>query len=202
MSTKGAITKDVLASILDDKLKPIMSTMEGLKESVHFISDKFDTITKNFDELEKRFSATELENKHLKAEVLRLSSIVEHHSVQINDIEQYSRRDCVEIAGVPEGEQENTNELVMKIGNLIGVNINESDISVSHRLPKPSYSSRAREGMPGFNTNHPKIIVKFVRRVTKEQFYRARKHLKDKSTRDIGFSTASVNKIFISESLT
>ena len=57
-------------------------------------------------------------------------------------------------------------------------------------------------GMPGFNTNHPKINVKFVRRVTKEQFYRARKHLKDKSTRDIGFSTASVNKIFISESLT
>ena len=103
---------------------------------------------------------------------------------------------------MPEGEQENTNELVMKIGNLIGVNINESDISVSHRFPKPSYSSRAREGMPGFNTNHPKIIVKFVRRVTKEQFYRARKHLKDKSTRDIGFSTASVNKIFISESLT
>ena len=81
MSTKCAITKDVLASILDDKLKPIMSTMDGPKESVHFISDKFDTITKNIDELEKRFSATELENKHLKAEVLRLSSIVEHQSV-------------------------------------------------------------------------------------------------------------------------
>jgi hypothetical protein len=48
MSRKGAITKDVLASIPDDKLKPIMSTMEGLKESVHFISDKFDTITRSY----------------------------------------------------------------------------------------------------------------------------------------------------------
>ena len=81
------------------------------------------------NELENKISAVELENKHLKPEVLRLSSIVEHQSIQINDIEQYSCRDCVEIAGVPEVEDENTNELVLKIGNLIGENINESDIS-------------------------------------------------------------------------
>ncbi|XP_028410709.1 uncharacterized protein LOC114533395 [Dendronephthya gigantea] len=202
MGSKGAITKDVLASILDDKLKPIISTMDGLKESVHFMSEKFDTITMKINDLDKKYSAVELENKHLKVEVLRLANIVEHQSVEINDIEQYSRRDCLEIAGVPETEQENTNELVKKIGNLIGENLNDSDISVSHRLPKPSYSSRTSEGISGYSTNYSKIIVKFVGRDTKERFYKARKYLKDKSTRDIGISTVTENKIFISESLT
>ena len=200
MSSKSFVTKVELSSILDEKLKPLMLLMDGLKESVNFMCDKFDTITQKIDELDKKISAVELENKHLKSEVLRLSSIVEHQSIQINDIEQYSRRDCIEIAGVPEVEDENTNELVLKIGNLIGVNINESDISISHWLPKPSYSSSVKEGMSGVNIKYSKIIVKFTRRVTKERFFKARKHWKNKTTSDIGM--ASSNKIFISESLT
>ena len=102
--------------------------MDGLKDLVNFMSDKFDTITQKIDELDNKISAVVLKNKHLKIEVLRFSSIVEHQSIQINDIEQCSRRDCVDIAGVPEIEDENTNELVLKIGNVIG------EISISPRL--------------------------------------------------------------------
>ena len=48
-----------------------------------------------------------------------------------------------------------------------------------------------------------KVIVKFVRRETKEQFYHGLKHLKkNKSTKDIGLSQFSDNGIFVSESLT
>jgi hypothetical protein len=63
-------------------------------------------------------------------------------------MQQYSRRDCVEIAGLPQQMGENTNDLVNKVGALIGLSLSETDISVSHRLPlstgKESYSSRLR----------------------------------------------------------
>ena len=46
----------------------------------------------------------------------------------------------------------------------------------------------------------PAIIVKFVTREVRENFYRARKGLKSASTADLGFSEAK--KIYINESLT
>ena len=46
----------------------------------------------------------------------------------------------------------------------------------------------------------PAIIVKFVRREVRENFYRGRKRLKSASTADLGFSEAK--KIYINESLT
>ena len=40
MSSKSFVTKVELSSILDEKLKPLMLLMDGLKESVNFMSDK------------------------------------------------------------------------------------------------------------------------------------------------------------------
>ena len=104
---------------------------------------------------------------------------------------------CLEIQGIllpPKGStiRENTNELVLKVGNVMGVQINKDDISVSHRLPmRQLYKGRR---------SVPAIIVKFVRCDTKELFYQARKKLKDFTTCDLGFPDG--NNIFISESLT
>ena len=48
----------------------------------------------------------------------------------------------------------------------------------------------------------PNIIVKFVRRETRDCFYKGRKLLRDKSTRDLDLARYSENKIYISENLT
>ena len=48
----------------------------------------------------------------------------------------------------------------------------------------------------------PKIIVKFVKRDTKELFYKSRKKLSGKTTKDIDLGRISDNNIYISESLT
>ena len=145
--------------------------------------------------------------------MLRLSAIVNQQSEDINNMEQYSRRDCVEISGLPEEPGENTNALTIKVASLMGLNLEEKDISISHRLPSnaqqnQSYSSRLRprEGSALNKVNpadqYPKVIVKFARRGTKDQFYHGRKHLKNKSIKDIGLSRFSDNGIFVSESLT
>jgi len=48
---------------------------------------------------------------------------------------QYTRRECLEIRGVPVTTGEDKNEIVKKSGALIEVNINDTDISISHRIP-------------------------------------------------------------------
>ena len=45
------------------------------------------------------------------------------------------RRECLEIRGIPGTAGEDTNEIVKKIGALIEVDISDTDISVSHRIP-------------------------------------------------------------------
>ena len=92
-------------------------------------------------------------------------------------------------------KQEDTNNIVIKVAEKVGVQIVEENISVSHRLPiSKSYKGQGR------TTEMAPIIVKFVRHDIKEKFYRARKQLKDLTIRDIGYS--ATNRIFVSESLT
>ena len=55
---------------------------------------------------------------------------------------------------------EDTNEIVIRVGGMIGVEIKRSDIYVSHRLStKQSYSKALRQGK-----ETKKIFAKFVRR--------------------------------------
>ena len=74
----------------------------------------------------------------------------------------------------------------------MGVQIQAEDISISHRLPLSSkYKGKRRLST---------IIVKFVRRSTKEAYYRKRKDLHAFTTKDLGFKEE--NHIYVNESLT
>ncbi|XP_028409265.1 uncharacterized protein LOC114531859 [Dendronephthya gigantea] len=195
----------VLDRKLEDKLKPILRVIDDLAISVQYMSDNFDSISKRIDDLDEKYKSVIDENKCLKAEVLRLSQMMSKQEEDINNLQQYTRRDCVEIAGLPRQMGEKTNDLVIKVGLLMGLSLDESDISTSHRLPQPtnrneSYAARLRP-RDGANINPPKIIVKFVRRETKEAFYYGRKLLADKSAQDIGLGRLSNGRIYISESL-
>ena len=89
------------------------------------------------------------------------------HKGEINDLQQYSRRNCIEIAGLPPHEKEgNTDELIIKVGSLMGLNLQKTDISISHLLPQNTqkYSSRLRPRVgarANTVTQFPKVIVKF-----------------------------------------
>ena len=48
---------------------------------------------------------------------------------------EYLRRDCLEISAVPPSESYMCNQLVMVVGQTIGVQVKEQDISTSYPLP-------------------------------------------------------------------
>ena len=174
MGKDNAVTLDVLEALLERKLAPLRDTMGSLRDSVNFLNHKFDSMEAKVVDLEKMAKVLDRKNKFLRAEVSRLKKIISEVEDAISDIQQYTRREYVEIAGIPVPPGENTNDISIKAGSLMGLELDERE---SHRLPAPSYSSRMRNprpSSPASSLQLPQIIVKFARRDTKDKFYKLR----------------------------
>ena len=76
----------------------------------------------------------------------------------------YSRRDCLELHGIPIQSGEDTDKLVQKVGDLVGTIIKNEDISISHRFPTRGNRT-------------PIIIAKFARRSVRDSLHKARRNL-------------------------
>jgi peptidoglycan hydrolase CwlO-like protein len=59
-----------------EKLKPIVQTVNELKDSLQFLSDKYDSVNKRVDELESKYNSVQQENKFLRAEILKPLKLV------------------------------------------------------------------------------------------------------------------------------
>ena len=103
----------------------------------------------------------------------------------VNDLEQYGRREMVDICGIPRSADEDTDKIVLDIAAKINVEMVKTDIAISHRT-KPTPDSP--------------IIVKFVSRRVRDDFFQKRTQLKNKTIACIGYN--GNNKIYVNESLT
>ena len=194
--------KVILDEKLDQKLTPLNLKVSELGSKLEDAMRFLELANAQYEEVMAKFKVHDEERMKLQEENKILKSalhVAEGQLCQIqntlNDLEQYSRRECLEIQGIPASEDsvnESTNDIVCKIGKLMGVEIAPEDISVSHRLPinKRYKGKRSTQA----------IIVKFVRRDVKEAVFRSRNKLKNKSTHDIGYRVSSF--IYINESLT
>lgn len=178
-----SITLEQLKATLDEKLTPIKSKIDELRSKVTEAMKFITLASSKYDELLTKFAIHDKENKELIKEnqILRgtvrdMESKLSQLSDTCNDLEQYSRRDCVEILGIPFHRDEDTNKIVRNVGNLIGVHIEEKDISISHRLP-----TRKLYRDQGNVYNNSAIIVKFLHHDVKEQLYQARARIALKS---------------------
>lgn len=111
-------------------------------------------------------------------------------------MQQYLRWDCIEITGITILPLDNPKQLVLELGSLIDVSISEHQISTALRLPDIKKVKN-------------RIIVKFVQRDKREEFYKKKKNLIGKKSSllpsvqaEMGKSVLSDNKININELLT
>ena len=150
-----------IAGILKETFEPNISE---LTKSI--VNGVLDGLTSTIVSLQK-------ENSELRARVSALEA-------KADAAEQYSRRNCLRVAGVKEDTSENTDVLVIDMSRAIGAEISLDDIERSHRVGEP------RIGRPR------DIIVKFVSYRTRRLVYGART-----KTKDCGYTG-----IFINEDLT
>ncbi|XP_077976186.1 uncharacterized protein LOC144432047 [Styela clava] len=109
-------------------------------------------------------------------------------SEKLEDQERRGRLENLEFHGIPVKQNEDTDEIVCNIAKMVGVNIQASDISVSHRMPTG-----------GEETRTPAIIAKFIHGKNKIKIFEKRKVLRSVKS-SAHFSEPP--KIFIAENLT
>ena len=223
MSTEKYLSADQLRGMWKDEFLPsirreIKAEIQALKSSIKLLTERCDAMEQSQDFISKKYDTviqalqstkgdtTKLDNKYKEITDLleekrdELAQTTHKHEetlyrieCSLDETQQYLRRDCLEVTGVPMRAQDNPNQIVKEIGSLIGVEIDDSDIAIAHKLP---------------NTRKVKnrLIVKFLRREKREEVYKKRKNLVGKNSSHLPLVAESNNsensKIYINESLT
>ena len=84
-------------------------------------------------------------------EIAKLKEEVTECKLKIDELEQYSRKNCLNVTGIPETSEESTNQIIKDLCKVIGVQLDTRDIDTSHRIGKQS------------GTKPRTIICKFTR---------------------------------------
>ena len=95
------VTHIELEKILRLKLEPI-------ENSLNFKDDEHRKLLERVVNLERTVKTLELENNALKAQLNTTISKVKENIVLLDEQEQYMRRECVEIKGIPVSRDQNT----------------------------------------------------------------------------------------------
>lgn len=160
--SNDAINVNSLLSIMKDikmEIKDLKCKQDDLLKSVSFCSDKvsdFEIAIAKVNDHIKIIEELKTENNKLKGDVSSLN-------MRLNELEQYSRANNLEIQGVHEKNNENLFTIIEKITNFLGVKIDPNSIESIHRVQS-------------FNRDQPKnIIVKFLSIKSKNQILTAAK---------------------------
>ena len=148
------------------------------------------------DIFKEEFESRDREIKQLKEQVSEQKKIIEAQAETIDDIEQYSRRNCLNFNGVAETANEKPTRVAVDLGRMLGVQLQPSDIDRAHRIGKPQ---TAQDGSSRTRT----LIVKFVSYTKRDEVWRARKQLRTAlPPRQSCLPPNSTKNAFVTENLT
>ena len=159
--------------------------MREIRKSQQFLSDQYEEMKKYLLSTDEEVKTLRIANQERKDHVHKFEAESGQMQGDINNLEQYGRRECLEFQGLSWEESENTDQLVIGVSKLLQVDLSAKDISVSHRLSPASESNR-----------QPTIIARFCSRRIRDSVFnnrhRLRAHNKDHPKA----------RLFINESLT
>ena len=182
---------------LEEEIKALKTEVpvDALRQSQQFICNQNDDLSKSYKSAllstkQQKQSITEL-NK--RTDVLMKQSCEDE--IKIDELEQYDRRQNLELQGVPEMPNEDVTQITMKLASSIGVDLDKEEISIAHRLPQKKRIGKTRSSN---DKKHPTIIVRFVSRTKRNEIYARRFKAKDVET----FPVENMENLYINENLT
>lgn len=139
-----------------ETLMQMQETVKDMEASMQHLSNTYDDVLKGVKEqsteiamLKAKIQEIQAGNAHL--DVLKLQQ-------QINSLEQYSRRQNIEIHGLPQTANENLMDKINALAaDLKLAHLTDSDIEGLHRLPQK------RDRIPA-------VLVRFASRTTRDQW--------------------------------
>ena len=148
---------EFVSSQLSTYFKADMSTM--IEELINKLVPVL--IQSTHAELVNRIESVESENSTLRERVQQLE-------LEADRAQQYSRRNCLRVSGLPEAQSENTDDIILDMAKAAGANLSLEEIDRSHRVGKPKApNARPRD-----------IIVKFISYRARQKLYKKRAALR------------------------
>ena len=174
-----------LSTLMNNAMKPefqeLKKTVTELRNEIHGLKKENEELHEEINELKVGRDEVKSEIQHLRWEkdnnthanketnrhLEQLRSTVSMQGDRVEELQQYTRRNCLLVTGIPESTGENTDELIQEIAReKIKIELKDNDIDRTHRTGQ-SYNGKPRP-----------IVVKFTRYSARNNFMRNRKQLK------------------------
>ena len=159
-------TLDRVVDAIESKLT---TRLEAQSAEIFNMAQSLEKINKRLDEVLK-------ENNSMKGSLVIVNDSLAKIQKDNDNIEQYTRSDNILIHGIPfidNNAEKNLDKTVLDVinSNMTSVNILPSDISILHRVSRPS-SAPSSKPQP--------VVVKFTRKTVRNDVLHHRKELKGK----------------------
>ena len=172
-------------------------TPETLEAALIACFSKAEVKLSLFSLFQSEFEKRDAEIAALKAEVGSLKKLVTRQADDLDDIEQYSRRNILNFNGVAESDGEDGVQLGIDLAKSVGVTVQKADIDRAHRIGQKGKKTASGELI------HRPLLVKFATYTKREEVYTARRKLKDaKPPRTSSLQGKDLKRIFITDNLT
>lgn len=202
-SNKSDTTEQPTLTSIDEKLTNILNILGSHTDNIGEIKKEQQEMSRSIELCHKNISDftqlvsnqgekiadCETELLRINSEVIRLNKELKKSKQEVNDLEQYSHRNNLIVFGIPEDKGEHIHHVIRRLANALQFpDWSTNLIDAVHRMGKST------------ETQPRPIIIKFVSRLVKEEFWSKRKVRRNLKATDLGFG--SENSIYINESLT
>ena len=157
---------------LKQSMTELSKKFDQIETSQKYLSSQYDSILAAIGEIKKQVQHVENQTDETWSEINKMKGETYDMEVRLDELAQYSRRDCLEITGIPVVPTDNPAKLVGEVAQVIGIQLDPQDISIAHRLPS---TTKVKD----------RLIVKITRREKRDEFYKKRAKLKTKTTKDL-----------------
>ena len=174
----ASYSQDVLDRLSKGNLIDIILQLQTkLEAGNNEVLEEVRMLNKNFAKLESELLVTKKVNSELEKYVMELQR---QHWANA----QYSRRECLEITGIPQNIEHNQLESkVIQVLNKVGCNIISDNVEACHRI----------------SSKNDRVIIKFSRRKDCQQVLSVKKGLKNLNMIDVGLPENT--RLFVNQSL-
>ena len=176
-----------MAMLADEDIRSLLRGIFGVEEREREVR-----------ELREEVEAQKAVCGQLKEEVAAQKAVIEQQEGRLADLEQYSRRNCLNFTGVPEEKDENAVQLALDLAKMANVKLDRTDIDRAHRIGTPKSAAPGRPRPP------PRpLVVKYVSYLKREAVWFGRREIKKaKPPRGSSLPEASTKDVYVQENLT
>ena len=134
MATEESVKETPSLADVWKVLTEIKTNMEKLVLDVEFTKGQVNFLVKENKGLKSKVKYLEEQVKASKKELEDMEQRLDEVEAKHDDLEQYTRKFNLVIHGIPEREEEDNIENVIKLGKLLKVNLSSGDIDIVHRM--------------------------------------------------------------------